>query len=309
MTERESRPPSDLFTSPDRRPAPAEALAALQARIVRCRRCPRLVAYRAAVGAAPPRRFQGERYWSRPVPSLGSVGARLLLIGLAPAAHGGNRTGRMFTGDAPGGSGEWLARALHAHGFATQPTSRRRGDGFRLLDAYITAAIHCAPPGNRPLPGELASCAGYLHAELALLRRVRVVVALGRIGFDAYLRARAALGWPVPRLAPRFAHGAAVGLAGGVALLASYHPSRQNTQTGRLSWPMFEAVFAEARRRLPPRGGSWGGRAREDEVRGAGRGGPRRAVASGGAPRDRPGGTARRGPASRRRSSARGTAS
>ncbi len=285
----------------DRRPAPAEALAALQARIVRCRRCPRLVAYRAAVGAAPPRRFQGERYWARPVPSLGPVGARLLLIGLAPAAHGGNRTGRMFTGDAPGGSGEWLARALHAHGFATQPTSRRRGDGFRLLDAYITAAIHCAPPGNRPLPGELASCAGYLHAELALLRRVRVVVALGRIGFDAYLRARAALGWPVPRPAPRFAHGAAVGLAGGVALLASYHPSRQNTQTGRLSWPRFEAVFAEARRRL--------GQRRAAASATGGGDASRRAVASGGAPRDRPGGTARRGPASRRRSSARGTAS
>jgi uracil-DNA glycosylase family 4 len=160
----------------------------------------------------------------------------------------------MFTGDAPGGSGEWLARALQAHGFATKPTSRRRGDGFRLIDAYITAAIHCAPPGNRPLPAERASCAGYLHAELALLRRVRVVVALGRIGFDAYLRARTALGWPVPRPAPRFAHGAAVELPSGVTLLACYHPSRQNTQTGELTWPMFEAVFAEARRRLPGRG-------------------------------------------------------
>jgi uracil-DNA glycosylase family 4 len=237
--------------APDRCPRPAAALAAIQARIVGCRRCPRLVAYRRAVGADPPRRFRGERYWARPVPSLGAVGARLLLVGLAPAAHGGNRTGRMFTGDAAGGSGTWVARALHAHGFATQPTSRRRGDGFRLIDAYITAPVHCAPPVNRPLPGEFERCAPYLRAELVLLRRVRVVVALGRIGFDAYLRARGVLGWPRPRPAPRFAHGAVVELPAGVTLLASYHPSRQNTQTGKLTWGMFEAVFAEARRRLP----------------------------------------------------------
>jgi uracil-DNA glycosylase family 4 len=178
------------------------------------------------------------------------VDARLLLVGLAPAAHGGNRTGRMFTGDAAGGSGEWLARALHAHGFATQPTSRRRSDGFRLLDAYITAAIHCAPPENRPRPIELVRCAPYLHAELGLLDRVCVVVALGRIGFEAYLRARAAVGQPVPRPAPSFVHGGAVEFADGVTLLACYHPSRQNTQTGKLTWPMFEAIFAEARRRL-----------------------------------------------------------
>lgn len=237
-----------------RRAARPRALAALQAKIVACRLCPRLVAHREAVAADPPRRFRGQRYWARPVPSLGSVGARLLLVGLAPAAHGGNRTGRMFTGDTPGGSGEWVARALHAHGFATQPTSRRRGDGFRLRDAYITAAIHCAPPDNRPLQGELARCAGYLRAELALLRRVRVVVALGRIAFDTYLAGTAALGWERPRPRPRFTHGAATELPWGVTLLASYHPSRQNTQTGRLTWPMFEAVFAEARRRLGPRG-------------------------------------------------------
>jgi uracil-DNA glycosylase family 4 len=180
------------------------------------------------------------------------VGARLLLVGLAPAAHGGNRTGRMFTGDAAGGSGEWVARALHAHGFATRPTSRHRGDGFRLLDAYITAAIHCAPPGNRPLPGEMARCARYLRAELGLLRRVRVVVALGRIGFDAYLRASLAVGRPAPRPRPRFGHGTAVELPWGVTLLCTYHPSRQNTQTGKLTWPMFDAVFGEARRRLSP---------------------------------------------------------
>lgn len=188
------------------------------------------------------------------MPSLGTVSARLLLVGLAPAAHGGNRTGRMFTGDAAGGSGEWLARALHAHGFATQPTSRRRGDGFRLLDAYITAAIHCAPPGNRPHPSELARCAGYLREELARLRGVRVVIALGRIGFDAYLQTLAALGFEMPRPRPRFGHGAAIELPGpDITLLACYHPSRQNTQTGRLTWPMFEAVFADARRRLAAR--------------------------------------------------------
>ena len=228
------------------------ALRDLQARIVACRRCPRLVRFREAVAAAPPRRFHGETYWARPVPSLGEASAQLLLVGLAPAAHGGNRTGRMFTGDAAGGSGEWVARALHAHGFATQPTSRQRGDGFRLLEAYITAALHCVPPDNRPTTGERRRCAGYLRAELPRLRRVRVVLGLGRIGFDAYLTAAGAIGLPVPRPRPKFAHGAMIDLPWGVALLATYHPSRQNTQTGRLTWPMFEAMFAEARGRLGP---------------------------------------------------------
>jgi uracil-DNA glycosylase family 4 len=178
------------------------------------------------------------------------VGARLLLVGLAPAAHGGNRTGRMFTGDAPGGSGGWVARALHAHGFATTPTSRRRGDGFLLHDAYITAALHCVPPDNRPRPEELRACSSYLREELALLFRVRVVIALGRIGFETYLGALAALGVALPRPRPRFAHGAVLEVPSGPSVLASYHPSRQNTQTGRLTWPRFERVFADARRRL-----------------------------------------------------------
>jgi uracil-DNA glycosylase family 4 len=232
----------------------ADSLGRLQARVVACHRCPRLVAYREAVAADPPRRFRGQPYWARPVPSLGAGSARLLLVGLAPAAHGGNRTGRMFTGDAAGGSGAWVARALWKHGFATQPTSRSRGDGFRLRDAYITAALHCVPPDNRPRPQELQRCAGYLEAELAQLRRARVVVALGRIGFDAYLRALAALGVPLPRPRPRFSHGAAFELPSPAGpptmLLATYHPSRQNTQTGKLTWRMFEAVFATARRRL-----------------------------------------------------------
>jgi uracil-DNA glycosylase family 4 len=228
------------------------ALRDLEARIIVCRRCPRLVRHREAVAAAPPRRFRDSPYWGRPVPSLGAASARLLLIGLAPAAHGGNRTGRMFTGDAAGGSGEWVARALHAHGFATQSTSRHRGDGFRLLDAYITAAIHCAPPDNRPLPVELHRCSGYLREEVRRLRGVRIAVALGRIGFEAYLGAAAAIGRGVPRPRPRFVHGAAVELPWGTTLLATYHPSRQNTQTGRLTWPMFDAVFADARQRLGP---------------------------------------------------------
>jgi uracil-DNA glycosylase len=228
------------------------ALRDVQARIVACRRCPRLVRFREAVAAHPPRRYQGQTYWARPVPSLGAASARLLLVGLAPAAHGGNRTGRMFTGDAPGGSGEWVARALHAYGFATQATSRECGDGFRLVEAYITAALHCVPPDNRPALAELRRCARYLREELPRLTRLRVVVGLGRIGFDAYLAAAGAIGLPVPRPRPRFAHGAAVDLPWGVALLASYHPSRQNTQTGKLTWTMFEAVFAEARRRLGP---------------------------------------------------------
>ena len=226
------------------------ALRDLQARIVACRRCPRLVRFREAVAAAPPRRFRGETYWARPVPSLGAASARLLLVGLAPAAHGGNRTGRMFTGDAAGGSGEWVARALHAHGFATQPTSHRRGDGFQLVEAYITAALHCVPPDNRPTTAEVRRCASYLQEELPRLRRVRVVLGLGRIGFDAYLSTARAIGLPVPRPRPKFSHGAATELPWGVTLLATYHPSRQNTQTGKLTWPMFEAVFAEARRRL-----------------------------------------------------------
>jgi uracil-DNA glycosylase family 4 len=166
-------------------------------------------------------------------------------VGLAPAAHGGNRTGRIFTGDR---SGDFLFRALHDAGFASQPTSAHAADGLRLLDCYITAVLHCAPPANRPLPGELQNCRPYLVEELELLRAVRVVVALGAIAFEHFLRAWTAAGRPVPRPRPRFAHGAEARLPGGPVLLASYHPSQQNTQTGRLTEEMLARIFSRARR-------------------------------------------------------------
>ena len=195
----------------------------------------------------PPRRYRGERYWARPLPGFGDPRARLLVVGLAPAAHGGNRTGRMFTGDR---SGDWLFDALHHAGFASQPTSRRRADGLRLRDAWITAAVRCAPPANRPSPEEIAACAPYFLEELRLLRHARVVVGLGRIGWQAYLRARRTSGLPRATRAPRFAHGAATTFPDGVTLIASYHPSQQNTFTGRLTRAMLRGVFTKARRTL-----------------------------------------------------------
>lgn len=224
-----------------------QRLARLDARVVRCRACPRLVAHREAVAAAPPRRYRGQRYWARPLPGFGDVRARLLLIGLAPAAHGGNRTGRIFTGDE---SGNWLFRALWEAGFANQPTSERRDDGLRLIDAYVTAAVRCAPPANKPTAAEIATCRPYLLEEVACLTRVRVVVGLGRVGWRAYLDARRALGRSLPRPLPAFAHGRVTRFDDGVALIASYHPSQQNTFTGKLTRSMFRAVFMTARRLL-----------------------------------------------------------
>jgi uracil-DNA glycosylase family 4 len=220
------------------------ALDQLAARIVRCRRCPRLVAHREAAGTPPPPRYAGQRYWARPLPGFGDPRARLLLVGLAPAAHGGNRTGRMFTGDR---SGDWLFEALHHAGFANQPTSVDRDDGLRLRDAYITATIRCAPPFNKPSLDELTRCEPYLLEELRLLDRVRVVVGLGRIGWQAYLRTRRRLGLPRPTRTPRFGHATATEFGDGVTLLASYHPSQQNTFTGKLTRPMLRRVFHQAR--------------------------------------------------------------
>jgi len=216
----------------------------LARRIVTCRSCPRLVRHREASATSPPRRYRGQLYWARPLPGFGDPHARVLLIGLAPAAHGGNRTGRMFTGDR---SGEWLFRALDEAGFANRPTSTGIGDGLRLRGAYITAALRCAPPANKPMPVELARCQPFLLEELALLKRVRVVVPLGKIAWDAYLRARRALGEPLPRPIPRFGHGAVARMPDGVIVLGCYHPSQQNTFTGKLTRPMLRAVFRRAR--------------------------------------------------------------
>ena len=211
--------------------------------MVACRLCPRLVAWREEAAADPPARFRGQRYWARPVPGFGDPAARVLVVGLAPAAHGANRTGRIFTGDR---SGDWLFRALHRAGMASQPTSTARDDGLRLSGCYVTCAVRCAPPGNRPAPAERARCLPYLAREIATLSRVRVVVALGAVAWDASLRALAELGVAIPRPRPRFGHGAEIAV-GRLALLGSYHPSQQNTFTGRLSEEQLDRVMARAR--------------------------------------------------------------
>lgn len=219
----------------------------LDARLIRCDRCPRLREHCRAVAANPPARFRGQRYWARPVPGFGDPSARLLLVGLAPGAHGSNRTGRMFTGDA---SGDWLYEALHRFGFASQPESTSRDDGLTLTDCFITAAARCAPPGNRPTPAELANCRSWLDEELALLTRVRVVVGLGRIGWEAYLKAWRRLAAPADAASLRgftFAHGAERKLPDGTIVIASYHPSRQNTNTGVLTREMWYRIFRRAR--------------------------------------------------------------
>ena len=219
------------------------SLAQVRRAIIACERCPRLRAYCLEVARVKKRAFQDQAYWGRPVPGFGDPDARLLVIGLAPAAHGGNRTGRVFTGDS---SGSWLYEALHAHGFASQPFSTGRDDGQRLSGAYVTAAARCAPPANKPTPAELDRCRGYLEAEIRLLRRVRVVLGLGRIGHEAWLRA--AGWWSRPaRGRPVFAHGAEARLPDGTLLIASYHPSRQNTNTGKLTRAMWDAVFRRVR--------------------------------------------------------------
>jgi uracil-DNA glycosylase family 4 len=235
----------------DKAAAAGAALDDLARRIIRCRLCPRLVRHREAAAASPPRRYRGQKYWARPLPGFGDPAARVLLVGLAPAAHGGNRTGRMFTGDR---SGDWLFRALHETGFANQPTSTDAADGLRLRDAYVTATVRCAPPANKPTPAEARRCQPFLLEELRLLARVRVVVALGKIGWDAYLRARRDAGLAVPRPLPRFGHAAAARMPDGVTLLGTFHPSQQNTFTGKLTRPMLRAVFARARRLAGGRG-------------------------------------------------------
>ncbi len=218
-----------------------------QSEIIDCTRCGRLVAYREQVAREKVRRFRDSEYWGRPVPSLGALNSRLLVVGLAPAAHGGNRTGRVFTGDR---SGDWLYRALHRFGFANQPSSTHRDDGLKLIDSYVTAAVHCAPPDNKPLPAEFENCRSYLVDELERLKRIRVVVPLGLIAFKAYFGARKQLGWSNPSPMPPFGHREASDLSDGVTVISSYHPSQQNTQTGKLTEAMFDDVFRQARRIL-----------------------------------------------------------
>ena len=219
------------------------ALDLLNDRITRCTRCPRLVAHREAIARSKRRQFHDWTYWGRPVPGFGDPDARLFVVGLAPAAHGGNRTGRVFTGDR---SGDWLYEALHRFGFANQPHSTHRDDGLRLTDCYVAAVVRCAPPDNKPRPEEFAACRPYILEELRQLRKLRVVVALGKIAFDQYLNACRELGHPVPSPAPRFAHGAQYRFSWGVTLIGSYHPSQQNTFTRKLTRPMFHAVFKRA---------------------------------------------------------------
>lgn len=227
-----------------------DGLSRVRASIVECERCPRLRSYCAGIARQKRRAFLADTYWGRPVPGFGDADARLLIVGLAPAAHGANRTGRVFTGDGGGGSGDFLMAALHKHGFASQPTSQRIDDGLALHDAYIAAAVRCAPPDNKPLPEEITRCLDHLDAELAELRRVQVVVTLGKIGFDAWLQLWKRRGVVLsPR--PTFGHGVVVRMGNGLPIIVgSFHPSRQNTNTGRLTAPMMEAVFKTAKRLL-----------------------------------------------------------
>jgi len=222
--------------------ARATAIAALDAELVACRACPRLVEWRERVAREKVARFRDRDYWARPVPGFGDIGARILLVGLAPGAHGSNRTGRMFTGD---GSGDFLYAALHAVDLASQPTARDRGDGMVLAGARITAVVRCAPPANKPTTVERDRCLPYVTRELALLEDVRVIVGLGSFGWDGALRALTAIGLEIPRPRPRFGHGAEARI-GPYVLLGAFHPSQQNTFTGKLTPPMLEAVLRRA---------------------------------------------------------------
>jgi uracil-DNA glycosylase len=220
-----------------------DSLAKLNRELIGCTRCSRLVAWREEAAAHPPRRHEGETYWARPVPGFGDPKARVLILGLAPGAHGSNRTGRAFTGD---GSGDFLYPALNRSGFASQPIATSRDDGLRLRDAYITAVVRCAPPANKPLPAERDNCLPYLERELALLTRVRVLLCFGSFAWDGALRALRAMGHETPRPKPRFGHGVEVRL-GPYRMLGCFHPSQQNTFTGKLTPQMLDIVLERAR--------------------------------------------------------------
>jgi len=223
--------------------AAAARLAAVEAAVVECRRCPRLVEWRERVAREKRAAFRDWDYWGRPMAGFGDPAARVLVLGLAPAAHGGNRTGRIFTGDR---SGDFLVAGLHRAGFANQPTSDTRDDGLALNDCWMTAAVRCAPPANKPQPVERANCASWLERELPLLANLRVVLCLGSFAWEAALKTPAVIGGPAPRPRPRFGHGAEWD-AGGRTLLGCFHPSQQNTFTGRLTPPMLDTVLERAR--------------------------------------------------------------
>jgi uracil-DNA glycosylase family 4 len=215
----------------------------LNQEVISCNLCPRLVVYREQIAREKRRAYRDWEYWGKPVPGFGDPNARVLVLGLAPGAHGSNRTGRPFTGDA---SGNFLYPVLYETGFANQPCARSKQDGLTLKDLYITAAARCAPPGNKPLPAELANCAPYLQRELGGLKRLKVIVALGKIGFDAYLNHLKQLGQLGSKGSYGFAHGVKYRMPDGRILLGSYHPSNQNTQTGKLTRPMFLGIFKQA---------------------------------------------------------------
>jgi len=225
-----------------------DSLDTLNAEVVTCTACPRLVAWREGVAAAPPKRYRGEDYWARPLPGFGDPAAAIVVVGLAPAANGANRTGRMFTGDR---SGDWLYGAMHRAGLANQPTSVHAADGLRLEGAYVSAVVRCAPPDNKPAPAERDECIPYLVRELGLLSGARVIVCLGSFAWDGALRVLRARGEVAPRPKPRFGHLAEASV-GPYALLGSYHPSQQNTFTGKLTVEMLDAVFERAKELASP---------------------------------------------------------
>ena len=220
-------------------------LTILEREVVSCRLCPRLVEYRETIGREKRRAYIDQEYWAKPVPGFGDSNARVLILGLAPGAHGSNRTGRPFTGDQ---SGKFMYPILYKVGFASQPNAESLDDGLKLIDAYITAAVRCAPPDNKPTPEEIARCAPYLDREISALKNLKVVVALGKIGFDAYLAYAKRQGIAVKKSELVFGHAVEYKLPNGVTLLASYHPSNQNTATGKLTAKMFEEVFVRAKK-------------------------------------------------------------
>ena len=223
------------------------SLAQVHRDIINCNRCARLRSYCTEIARTKRAAFRNDTYWAKPVPGFGDPNARVLIVGLAPAAHGANRTGRVFTGDGGGGSGDFLMTAMHRNGFASIPTSQSIDDGLTLTDAFIAAAVRCAPPDNKPTPGEISTCQAHFEAELAELHNVKVVVALGKIAFDVWWRVMAKRGVPV-RSRPEFRHGAVYKVKGGPVVIASFHPSRQNTNTGKLTQSMLSAVFRKAAR-------------------------------------------------------------